>query len=395
MDNRVYIVHCPNYDQIEEKMDELISMMGGMNQFVLPNEKIVLKVNLLQPAKPEKAVTTHPGVVAAMARMAKKERAFPVIADSPGTGYRYNEKMLDKLYRTCGMYEAAQTAGAELNFDTSYGPVSFPQGKLIKHFDVITPVIAADGVLNVCKLKTHILMGITGAVKNNFGVIPGLAKPGYHAKLHEKHHFAEMLLDLAEYVSPRLSIMDAVTGMEGDGPGAAGTPRQIGLLLGATNPLALDVVASEIIGLRPEQNPLLIAAAKRGLVPAGVGEVEVIGAEISKIRASDYKLPATVEGAGFGSHLNWWQRPLEPYFKDWLSQAPRVVRKKCVACGVCLDSCPMNAITLAASKPKYARIDDKECIRCYCCHELCPDGAIELRQGLMHRLLGIGAEKNR
>lgn len=392
MNSQVYIVSCPDYDQVDEKMDKLISMMGGMNQFVEPNEKIVLKANLLQPAKPEQAVTTHPGIVAAVARKVKKEGAFPVIADSPGTGYRYNEKTLDTLYRACGLYEAAEAAGAELNFDTTYKPVSFLQGKLIKHFDVITPVIAANGVLNLCKLKTHTFMSMTGAVKNNFGVIPGLAKPGYHAKLHDKHHFADMMLDLAEFVSPRVSIMDAVMGMEGDGPGAAGTPRQIGLLLGSRNPLALDVIASEIIGLRPGQNPLLIAAAARGLGPVGIGEIEVIGAEISEIRISDYKFPATIdEGTGFSGHLAWWQKPMEPFIKDWLSLAPQIVRKKCVACGICLESCPMNTIRIIESKRKYAHIDDKQCIRCYCCHELCPEGAIELRQSFVHRLLGIGA----
>jgi uncharacterized protein (DUF362 family)/Pyruvate/2-oxoacid:ferredoxin oxidoreductase delta subunit len=392
MNNQVYIVSCLDYGKVDESIDRLVSMMGGMTLFVQPNERIVLKPNLLLPAKPEQAVTTHPRVVAAIARMVKKEGAFAVIADSPGSGYKYNEKALNTLYRKCGMYEAAEESGAELNFDTTYKPVSFLQGKLIKHFDVIAPVMEADAVLNLCKLKTHVLMGFTGAVKNNFGVIPGLAKPGYHAKLHDQDHFADMLLDLAEYVSPRLSIMDAVTGMEGDGPGAAGTPRQIGLLLGSKNPLALDIIAGEIIGLRREQNPLLIAAENRRLAPAGLDEIEVIGAEISKIRASDYRLPATAVSASLGGHLNWWQKPLEPFFKSWLSQAPQVIRKKCIECGICRDSCPMNAITIIKSKRKYARIDDKQCIRCYCCHELCPEEAIALRQSLMHQILGIGVQ---
>lgn len=385
--SRVYIVSCPDYDRVDEKMDQLLAIMGGMGRFVQPNEKIVLKVNLLQPAKPEQAVTTHPGVVAAASRMVKKEGAFPLIADSPGTGYQYNKRTLNSVYRRCGMVEAAEAAGAELNFDTTFKPVSFLQGKLIKHFDVITPVLEAHGVLNLCKLKTHLLMAITGAVKNNFGVIPGLAKPGYHAKLHGRDQFADMLLDLAGCVSPRLSIMDAVTAMEGDGPGAKGVPRQVGLLLGSTNPLALDVVAGEIIGLMPDQNPLLIAAARRGLAPAGIEEIDVVGAEIAKIRVSDYRLPATVE---FGHSLIWWQKLLEPYFKNWLSQAPQVVMNKCIGCGICRDSCPMNAIAITEDKRKCAYIDDKECIRCYCCHELCPEGAVELRQSLMHRLLGIG-----
>ncbi len=388
--NKVFIVRCPDYDHVDEKMGELVSMMGGMGRFVRQNEKIVLKANLLLPAKPEQAVTTHPRVVAAIARMVRREGASALIADSPGSGYKYNEKILNTLYRECGMFDAAEASGAELNFDTTYKPVSFLEGKLIKHFDVIAPVLEADAVLNLCKLKTHTLMSFTGAVKNNFGVIPGLAKPGYHAKLRDHDHFADMLLDLAEYVSPRLSIMDAVTAMEGDGPGTAGAPRPVGLLMGSINPLALDIVACEIIGLRREYNPVLMAAAKRGLTPAGLDEIEVTGEEISQIRISDFRLPATMES--LAGHLSWWQKPLEPFFKDWLSQAPEVVRKKCLACGICRDSCPVNAIGMIEKKRKYAQIDDNQCIRCYCCHELCPEGAIALRQSLMHRLLGIGVQ---
>jgi uncharacterized protein (DUF362 family) len=119
MDNRVYIVQCPDYSHVEKKMGELLSMMGGINQFTKPDEKIVLKVNLLQPAKPEQAVSTHPTVVSAVARMTKKLGAIPVIADSPGAGYRYNEKTLNTLYRRCEMFKAAEEAGIEVNLDTT------------------------------------------------------------------------------------------------------------------------------------------------------------------------------------------------------------------------------------------------------------------------------------
>ncbi|MGC8494624.1 MAG: DUF362 domain-containing protein [Syntrophobacteraceae bacterium] len=391
MNDPVYVVRCPDYDHAEEKMEMLFSMLGGMSRFVKPEEKIVLKVNLLQPAAPDQAVTTHPRIVAAVARLVKEAGALPVIADSPGAGYKYTSKTLDTLYRKTGMIDAAKSSGAELNFDTTVRAVSFPAGKLIKHFEVIGPVATADGVLGVCKLKTHTLMSITGAVKNNFGVIAGLSKPGYHAKLHDKEQFADMLLDLAEYVSPRLSIMDAVIGMEGDGPGVAGVPRPVGLLLGSVNPLALDIVASEIVGLRREQNPLLLAAAKRGATPSEVAQVEVVGADVQEIRVPGYRLPATVEELGIRQHLSWWQKPMGPFIKDWLSQAVRVVEKKCVGCGICRESCPAGAIAMTQGKRKRASIDDNLCIRCYCCHELCPEGAVELRRSFMHKVLGVGA----
>ncbi|MDR3568875.1 MAG: DUF362 domain-containing protein [Syntrophobacteraceae bacterium] len=391
MDGPVYIVSCPDYDQADEKMETLLSLLGGMSRFVKPGEKIVLKANLLQPAAPEQAVTTHPRIVAAAARMVREAGSFAIIADSPGAGHKYTAKTLNTLYGKTGMFEAARASGAELNFDTTCKPVSFPAGKLVKRFDVINPVTAADGVLGLCKLKTHTLMSITGAVKNNFGVVPGLSKPGYHAKLHDKAQFADMLLDLAEYVSPRLSIMDAVVGMEGDGPGVSGVPRRVGLLLGSVNPLALDIVASEIVGLGREQNPLLLAAARRGLTPSRIEEVEVMGADVSEVRVPGYRLPATIEELGLGKHLTGWKKPLAPYLKDWLSQSPRVGGKRCVACGICRDACPAGAITIAQGRRGKALIDDKRCIRCYCCHELCPEGAVELRRSLMHRLLSIGS----
>ncbi len=388
-DNRVFIVRCRDYEEVEDKLTELLEMMNGMGTFAKPGEKIVLKINLLQAAKPGKAVTTHPAVAAAVARLVKKEGAIPIIADSPGSGYPYNKKALDKTYRTCGINRVAEEEGIEINFDPKYDIVSFPEGKLIKRFEVITPVLEADGVFNLCKLKTHLFMHMTGAVKNNFGVIPGLTKPGYHAKLHDKSRFANMLLDLAEYVSPRISIMDAVTGLEGEGPGAAGEPRHVGLLMAARSPLALDVVAGEIIGLKRENNPVLTEAEKRGLFPNSIENVQVIGADISDVRILDYKFPPTIfEVTGIGG-VSWWQKALMPLVKTGMSLKPQVVREKCTACGVCTEACPMEAVTVIKSNSNgnYAQINDKNCIRCYCCHEMCQESAIKLHKSILYRIV--------
>jgi ferredoxin len=227
---------------------------------------------------------------------------------------------------------------------------------------------------------------MTGAVKNHFGIIPGLTKPGYHAKLHDTARFADMLLDLSAYVAPRVSIMDAVVGMEGDGPNA-GEPRHIGLLLAARNPLALDVVASEIIGLPREHNPVLVAAEKRGLSPTRLGQVELVGADAADLRIPGFRLPATFAVEEGLANLPWWQRALKPLFRDGLTIKPRVLKDKCVACGACRDACPMHVITIKQDGKKYAHIDDSACIRCYCCHEMCPQDAIELHRSLLYRII--------
>ena len=357
MKTNVYIVKCDSYEDADEKIGELFALMGGIGQFAKSGEKITLKVNLLSASAPEKAVSTHPSIVASVGAMAKKEGAIPLIADSPGSGYRYNRATLKKVYETCGMNDAAKRAGIEVNMDVGYKDVSFPQGKLIKRMKVINPVVQADGVFNLCKMKTHMFMHMTGAVKNNFGIIPGLPKVTYHAKMRSKDSFADMLLDLALYVSPRLSIMDAVLAMEGEGPGPAGTPRHVGLLLASESPLALDVAVGEIMSLPREQNPVLMAAERRGLTPYKIEDVNIVGEELSALKIFDYKFPKTLKGA---------------------ARYPVVLQGRCVGCGVCMNACPQKSITIVTNQDKkQAIIDPKNCIRCYCCHEMCPHKAVE------------------
>ena len=354
-------------------------MMGGMQQFAAAGERIVLKPNLLTAAPPEHATTTHPAVVAAVGKLVKQTGAAVALIDSPGSGFPHSEKTLRKVYAASGMNDAAAQAGIELSFDITSQAVSFPQGVLIKRFDILTPLAQASGIINLCKLKTHGFLGMTGAVKNSFGAIPGRDKPGFHAKLHDPARFAGMCLDLSACVAPRLTIMDAVVGMEGNGP-HNGSPRHIGLLLASSNPLALDVVATEIIGMKREQNPLLMEAAKRGWTPTRLEEIDLIGIEKKALRVPDFRLPATVLGSAGSVAL----RLFAPIFKHAFSVRPQIIADKCVGCGVCRDACPVQVITI---EQRVAQIRHRDCIRCYCCHEMCPHDAIALQGGVLYRLL--------
>ena len=218
---------------------------------------------------------------------------------------------------------------------------------------------------------------MTGAIKNTFGIIPGRTKTGYHGTMTTREQFAAMLLDLIALCPPKLTIMDAVIGMEGEGPGG-GTPRTIGLLMASTDPLALDIVASQIMGLPQERNPFLIEAKKRGLHPFGIDEVETIGMPKEELRIEGFKLPSSFSKNGFRI-----MRLIGPVAKTLFTVDPRIIKANCVACGACKNACPRDAITI----DKVAKIDKKKCIRCYCCHEMCKYHAVELHRNLLYRMV--------
>lgn len=379
---RVYVIRCGGYEQTEEALRSVLAQMGGMGRFVRPGERILLKANLLRPAPPESAVCTHPAVVEAVAKLVQEAGGRAVITDSPG-GALQKESTLRHLYEKTGMAQAAARSGAELSYDASTRLVSIPRGKALHQAEIITPAAEADGVFDLCKMKTHVLMGMTGAVKNSFGIIPGLSKVGFHGSHPDRTDFADVVLDLTSFLSPRLSIMDGVLAMEGEGPGASGTPRQVGLLLVSENPLALDVAAAEIMGLPRDSNPLLLAAQRRGLTPNRAEDVELVGGSWEELRIPDYRFPSNVR-RDLMEFLGPLAGPAKKLCKAILSQTPKIQPERCVGCGICQKACPGKAITLENGK---AKVHPASCIRCFCCHELCPQKAVALKRGPLGRLL--------
>ncbi len=377
----VALVPCGDYDDetVEAALRDALEQVGGLG-FVTDGMKIALKVNLVTALKPDAAATVHPAVVCALVRLLRERGAEVVIGDSPGGVY--SAAYLRAVYDVCGM-RRAEKFGAKLNDDFSVAEVDDPDAAKAKQFPYTAYLAKADAVIDLCKLKTHSMMGMTCAVKNFFGSIPGTAKPEFHYKYPRAEDFADVLVDLYEYTKPRLCICDAVIGMEGNGP-TQGTPRHIGCLLAAQNGHLLDTVAAGLIGLAPSSVPTIAAAQKRGLAPADAGTIRVFG-EAARFTVPDFKtVPAQssvffhVLGDGvFGKIADFVAaRILTPY--------PGLEPSVCVGCGKCAKTCPAKAITMTRGRPK---IDRSACIHCFCCQEFCPKGALKAKQTALMRLI--------
>ncbi len=375
----VTIERCPNYfgDTPRKAIERGLEPLGGINAFVKPGQKVLLKPNLLRKANPEEVVTTHPAVVKAVAELVIAAGGKAIIGDSPGAAGPHTRNNLIKLYRGCGLDRVANETGAELALDTAQEIVSLPEGKIVKRIELTKYALDVDVIINLPKFKTHCFTLLTGAVKNLFGLVPGLIKPAYHAKFPDVDDFSTMLVDLMEFVSPALTIVDGVWGMEGDGPNA-GMSREMGMIISGKNPVEVDVILSRIMGM----DPLLISTTRqsieRGLATKDLSSIEVQGMELSEAIQSNMKIPP-----GRTHAFPRWAVPFMPVAKYLLATRPRINKKNCVGCGDCERVCPVNTISMNNGK---AHVHLSNCIRCYCCHETCTHHAIDLIRPLFQRL---------
>ena len=377
---QVTLLKCDRYDYdlVGQTIRKAVDTLGGIQAFVKPGQRVLIKLNLLMKKKPEEAVTTHPAVVEAVVRLVQEVGGIPIIGDSPGGPY--NARALKGVYAAAGIDAVAERTGAELNWDFGEVTLPCPAGNVAKSLTVTTCFANADVVISLSKLKTHGMTTMTGSVKVLFGVIPGLKKAEYHLKMPRIDDFANMLVDIVELVKPKLTIMDAIVGMEGDGP-SAGTPRQIGVVLASKDSYALDVVAARIIGLKPEDVATIRAARNRGFV-ARLEELELQGDKLDEVTIRDYKVPKDFPA-------NFLDGKVPDIVRDFvvnrLRPKPEFVHAKCVGCGVCIEACPPEALTL--NEGKRPVVDLSKCIRCFCCQELCPKKAVEIERPWVGRQL--------
>ena len=415
--SRVALVPCRSYDRDEVKtaVGKAIRLLGGFDEIfakgtpaqsagvperpaITKESLLVLKPNLLTKTPPEKACTTHPAVFEATGALLQEAGYWNLkYGDSPGNPVVKPEKVAEE----CGIKAAADRLGIPVG-DFEHGTqVDFKQGRTAKKFILCNEVIEADGIINVCKMKTHQLERITGAVKNIFGCVCGANKAASHAIYPNAETFGRMMADLNELVDAKLHIMDGITAMEGNGP-QAGTPTAMNVILASADPVALDGLFCHLVNLRPELVPTNVSAMEQGL--GSYEDIEVVTEDgiITAQRAAElYGNPEfnVQRAAEFRGALNKVK-----FLAPLLEKKPIIKKEKCIGCGICVRACPVEgkAIHVVGDRGcavqsagragekcgtgAKAQYDYDKCIKCYCCQEMCPEEAITVKKSLLARI---------
>ena len=361
---KVSIVKAHDYDyaEVHTAVEKGIKLIGGLTKIVPPDSKVFVKINHISPPSPaEKGLVTHPVFVEAVLDLLKKLSADITVGDdiqSTGDGFQVS-----------GFRQMCERAGVRLTNLREAGFVETAcNGHFLERVHLSKTLLDADVIINLPKLKTHSLCVFTGGVKNFYGTIPSGLRRKFHGEYIRSEDFSQVVTDIFSAARPQLTIMDGIIAMEGEGP-AAGSLRKLGVILVSQDAVAVDAVATKIIGMNPMDIHTTRYSDERGLGVGNLQNIEVVGEGIEGVTVPDFKPPSSA----VNTLARRVPRGLPRFILHQLSIKPNVIEHRCTGCAECEKVCPVGAISVSS---KTAKIDHGICIECMCCHEVCRFNAI-------------------
>lgn len=375
---RVSIVRVQDYDceQIRTAADRSLNLICGLGKLVKPSDKVLVKINHLSPASSaDRGIITHPIFVEAILHLLRDCSANITVGDDI-------ESIASNGFGVSGFREMCKRAGVDLvNFKEKGFVETECSGHFLKKTHISRVALDSDVLINLPKLKTHSLTVLTGGVKNMYGAIPSGLRTRFHGEYVRPKDFGQVLVDIFSAIKPQLTIMDGVVAMGGEGP-ASGSLREVGVILASQDTVALDAVATKIIGLDPLDVYTTKYATERGLGIGNLKDIEVVGEKLEDVTVPDFKLPASATSV----LTRRAPRLLSRHLLSQLSVRPQIVQSKCTGCFECESICPVSAISRINGK---AKINPNRCIWCMCCHEVCHYSAIVPKKPIVGNALEL------
>lgn len=365
MNERIHYAKLSEYDpdKIKSFLDTVFNETGIYDK-AKTKELILIKPNLLT-VSPEntEAIVTNPLIAEAAALLMREKTGTPVLIADGASAVHTN---MENIFKKSGYREIADRNDFEL---LSLNTTDYVNIKGIKLTDILTkdPLI-----INIAKLKTHMLTGMTISIKNLYGLIPGRIKLFYHSQFAERERFAEFVTKVYNAVNPDINIADGIIGMDGNGP-ANGYAVRPGILAASKNGYALDHFLADYTEVPVEAVPVLRIAIKKGYYSGRYEGGEGAG-------HFQYRLP---QSNTFRSPLKFASNSI---VKHLTSSFPKIMENTCRKCMACMNICPAGAIVI---RDGYPFIRKRKCLACYCCSEACPYDSIGVQKSPVERLLNV------
>jgi uncharacterized protein (DUF362 family)/NAD-dependent dihydropyrimidine dehydrogenase PreA subunit len=351
------MIHPAEYDNVRQAVDRAFELFP----VEVTGRKVLIKPNVLRLSEAKEGIVTHPAVLRSVVEKVEgMNPASLVVGDNPGMFcYGANEESFKKT----GLMEAAK--GYYQNIGNDSQKVDF-NSEYMAMVSISRAVLEADIIISLPKFKTHGLTVMTGAIKNSYGFLPGAQKAQLHKAAGSPERFHEVVVEVFRLRVPDLFIVDAVVGMEGNGP-ASPDLLDIGLIMASDDAMAMDAVMAKMMGLEPGRLRFLRKAQEIGLGDYDLDKVEIIG-ELKTL--PDFKLPP------LGGEATSENKAIQEILHSRTLLVPQVDPELCTACGTCVDQCPVSALSMNGDIPL---VDADTCITCFCCQEICPERAITLK----------------
>jgi uncharacterized protein (DUF362 family) len=284
----VALTRCTNYSeaQVFEAIARQFELLGGVEKFVKRGDSVLVKPNLIAPKSRRCATQTDPAIILETVRLLKDFGAKPFVGDSPAWGNVFGcvralrlEEPLKKM--AVPVRELGKAKKCRIGRDgTSVG--------------ISSVALEADVIINLAKLKTHQQLVATFAVKNMFGCVSGKQKAYWHfARGKNAEDFCELLIDIYKFLNPAVVIIDGVIAMDGPGP-IRGRARELGWLIGGTEPIACETICSKLISIEPQEVPIIKTARRMGFGCSDPEKIKLVGDCLTENICTDFKLAEPV-----------------------------------------------------------------------------------------------------
>jgi uncharacterized protein (DUF362 family)/Pyruvate/2-oxoacid:ferredoxin oxidoreductase delta subunit len=351
------MIHPATYERLSQAVDRAFKLFP----LEFRAKKVLIKPNVLRASEAGEGIVTHPAVLRAVVeKVEAMDPASIVVGDNPGVmGYGANEESFKKtglMEAAKGYYKNIGNDSLEVNFNADF----------MSTVSVSRVVLDADIIISLPKFKTHGLTVITGAIKNSYGFLPGAQKARLHRAAASPERFHEMLVDVFRLREPDLFLVDAIVGMEGNGP-VSPDLRNIGLILASDNGIALDAIMAAMMGCEPGWLRFLQKAKEVGLGDYDLSTIEVVG-ELKPL--PDFKLPP------LSGERDFHNKTIQEALHSRTLLRPQADPDLCTGCGTCIEQCPVSALFMSHQFPQ---VDATLCITCFCCQEICPEKAMTLK----------------